>query len=91
MVFEFLGQNLFQFYSSYKDSGQKIPENIIRKIIFQITSALAYMHKNGFFHRDLKPENILVHNDHVKNLFRQKSAILVWLEKSVLHLLLPNT
>jgi len=29
-------------------------------IIFQIASALAYMHKSGYFHRDLKPENILI-------------------------------
>lgn len=29
-------------------------------LIFQIASALAYAHKQGFVHRDIKPENILV-------------------------------
>lgn len=37
-----------------------------RNIIFQVTSGLASMHKNGFFHRDMKPENLLIYNNTVK-------------------------
>jgi serine/threonine protein kinase len=29
-------------------------------MLLQLASALAHMHKNGFFHRDLKPENLLL-------------------------------
>ena len=38
-----------------------IDEKIIRKFIYQISSALAYLHKQNKIHRDLKPENIFVH------------------------------
>lgn len=65
-VFEFCDQNIYQFYLSYKEIGQQIPENQIKQILFQITSGLAYMHKHGFFHRDLKPENILYSKNIIK-------------------------
>ena len=58
-VFEFCDQNIYQYYLSFKESGQQIPESQIKQILYQIVSGLAYMHKHGFFHRDLKPENIL--------------------------------
>ena len=58
-VFEYCDQNIYQYYLSYKESGQSIPETLIRQILYQTASGLAYMHKHGFFHRDLKPENIL--------------------------------
>ena len=31
----------------------------IRKCLYEIASALEYIHSNNFIHRDLKPENIL--------------------------------
>lgn len=43
-------------------------ESEIKSIMYQCTSALAYMHKHGFFHRDLKPENILVNAEGVLKL-----------------------
>jgi len=30
------------------------------------STALAFMHKHGFFHRDIKPENMLIKGDVVK-------------------------
>lgn len=33
---------------------------MIKKVIFQTLSALAYMHKNQIIHRDIKPENLLI-------------------------------
>ena len=42
-----------------------MPESEIKSLMFQSTSAIAYMHKHGFFHRDLKPENILVNSEGV--------------------------
>jgi male germ cell-associated kinase len=66
LVFEFLSQNLFQAYGALKEKGKTFTEDQLRSIIYQSSTALAYMHKHGFFHRDLKPENILIHRDKVK-------------------------
>ena len=41
---------------------------MIKTIVYQIASALAYMHKHGFFHRDLKPENLLISPGNVVKL-----------------------
>jgi serine/threonine protein kinase len=66
LVFEYLSENLFQTYENLKEKGKTFTEDQIKSIIYQIASALSYMHKHGFFHRDLKPENILVHRDKAK-------------------------
>ena len=44
----------------------QVIRNPFRNIVYQIASALANMHKNGFFHRDMKPENLLIYNNVVK-------------------------
>eukprot|EP00467_Chlorarachnion_reptans_P008057 CAMPEP_0114534416 /NCGR_PEP_ID=MMETSP0109-20121206/27827_1 /TAXON_ID=29199 /ORGANISM="Chlorarachnion reptans, Strain CCCM449" /LENGTH=785 /DNA_ID=CAMNT_0001717825 /DNA_START=168 /DNA_END=2524 /DNA_ORIENTATION=+ len=36
-----------------------LPEYTTRKIIYQLLSAVSYLHRRGIVHRDLKPENIL--------------------------------
>lgn len=59
-VFEFLEKNV---YEMTKERKKFLPEKSIRKYMFQMISALAYMHKNGFFHRDMKPENLLLGAD----------------------------
>jgi serine/threonine protein kinase len=40
--------------ASLKKKSSKI-NLTFRNIIYQVSSGLAYMHKNGFFHRDMKP------------------------------------
>lgn len=39
---------------------RKLPESHVNRIIFQLLSTVAYLHKCGIIHRDLKPENILL-------------------------------
>jgi serine/threonine protein kinase len=66
LIFEYFDQNVYQFYMSFREKKQFIPEATIRAIVLQMVSGLAYMHKHGFFHRDLKPENIMHHNGVIK-------------------------
>lgn len=58
-VFEYMDNNI---YEMMKTKTQNIPEDKIKNMMFQILTALAFCHKQGFFHRDLKPENLLVNN-----------------------------
>jgi serine/threonine protein kinase len=37
----------------------------IKRYIFQLLSALAYLHSQGIYHRDIKPQNILIEGDHL--------------------------
>jgi serine/threonine protein kinase len=61
LVFEYCRTNLFKLYNDeYKAKGRPMPESMIKSLVYQIVSSLAYIHKLGFFHRDLKPENILI-------------------------------
>ena len=63
LVFEYCEKNLFKFYTeNFKNKKKKMPELKIKKIIYQITKALSYMHKKGYFHRDMKPENLLINS-----------------------------
>ncbi|EGR30582.1 protein kinase domain protein, partial [Ichthyophthirius multifiliis] len=61
-VFEHADLDIFKLYEEQRKSGQKLPQNQIKSIIYQLTQSIYYIHKHGFFHRDLKPENILYNN-----------------------------
>jgi len=47
-----------ELYDKIVDEGE-YTENEAREIIFQVLSAVEYLHRNQIAHRDLKPENIL--------------------------------
>ena len=59
LVFDHMEENLYQLM---RRQLVPFPESVIRKIVLQIVTGLAYIHKNGFFHRDIKPENLLCQN-----------------------------
>ncbi|KAL4497944.1 hypothetical protein ABPG72_014801 [Tetrahymena utriculariae] len=68
-VFEYVEKNIYKLYENAKQDGAtSLPENTIKSIVYQIASALSYMHKHGFFHRDLKPENLLISSDGIVKL-----------------------
>ena len=52
------GQNLAQWASAEPRSWEEITRRMI-----EITTAISYVHQQGFYHRDLKPGNILIDND----------------------------
>ncbi len=62
-VFEFVEQNVYQLT---RDKPEAMTNGLVKSIIYQTLSGLAYMHRNGFFHRDMKPENLLVQSGLVK-------------------------
>ena len=59
-IFEYCDCNLLEFIENHKEHNKKIPEQIIREIILQLTRGLKYLHSKHYLHRDLKPENILL-------------------------------
>ena len=65
MIFEYAEKNIFKMYEEIKNQGNRVSESVIKRIIFETCSGLAYMHKHGFFHRDMKPENLLVNSKNV--------------------------
>jgi serine/threonine protein kinase len=59
--FEFLPYDLEKYINEkYKQTGNNIPENQIKLIMFQLLSGLGYLHSKRVLHRDLKPKNILI-------------------------------
>ena len=56
VVSELARGDLFQII----DDNQTLPEEVLKNVAAQLTSALAYLHKNRIIHRDMKPQNILI-------------------------------
>lgn len=47
---------------------KKLPENIIKGIIFQLVSGVGYLHSLDYVHRDIKPDNILLSSEGIIKL-----------------------
>lgn len=60
LIFEYAETNVLKMYQAVKNEGTRMPESTVKRIMYETTAGLAYMHKHGFFHRDMKPENLLV-------------------------------
>lgn len=65
MIFEFYEYDLLQIihyhlHQPKNGNKQKIPDCIVRSILFQLLQGVAYLHENWVLHRDLKPANIMI-------------------------------
>ena len=58
LVFEYMETDLYELMK--KRSPNRLTEEEIKNITYQILLGLYHMHKYGFFHRDMKPENLLL-------------------------------
>ena len=60
LVFEYAEKNLLQII---EENPKGLNPEQIRSFIYQICSAVSYLHKKNIIHRDIKPENILIKNN----------------------------
>jgi renal tumor antigen len=63
LVFELMDMNL---YEAVKGRRHYLPEDKVKRYMYELLKALDHMHRNGIFHRDVKPENVLLMDDEVK-------------------------
>ena len=59
-------QYLITYYyknNLYDYVTKKLPEKVIKQIIYQIVCGVNYLHKLKFIHRDIKPDNILLSSE----------------------------
>lgn len=46
-----------------KTEKRRFTYDYVKQLISQLTSAIKFIHDNGYIHRDIKPENVLITND----------------------------
>ena len=57
LITPYYKNNLYDYVS------KKLPEKVIKQIIFQIICGINYLHSLKYIHRDIKPDNILLSSE----------------------------
>ncbi|MGD8627328.1 MAG: protein kinase, partial [Anaerolineae bacterium] len=54
------GTDLRSVLAGYRDRGELVPADEVRRIVGDVCTALDYAHSKGVIHRDVKPSNIML-------------------------------
>jgi serine/threonine protein kinase len=71
LIFEYMEMDLKGFILNYEE---KIPIELVKKILQEILKGLSFIHLEGILHRDLKPQNILINYSKENNILEVKLA-----------------
>lgn len=65
LVFEYVEWNMLQVLQEHPDG---LPLDQVRRLSYQLFSAINWCHTHEIIHRDIKPENLLISKDFVLKL-----------------------
>ncbi|XP_033129356.1 cyclin-dependent kinase B2-1-like [Brassica rapa] len=60
LVFEYMDTDVKKYIRSFRQTGDNIPLQIIKILMYQLCKGIAFCHGHGVLHRDLKPYNLLM-------------------------------
>lgn len=64
-MFEFVEKTLLEVL---EERSGGLPQDLVRRYVYQLCRAIEWCHRNSVIHRDIKPENLLINPDHTLKL-----------------------